>query len=107
MSGHSKWAQLKRKQGVNDTRRGQLFTRLARDITIAVREGGGGDPESNFQLRLAIDKAHTSNMPKDNIERAVKRGTGELAEGGKLDDVVYEGYGPGGAAILVQVLTDN
>lgn len=107
MSGHSKWAQIKRKKGVTDTKRGQLFTRLARDITIAVREGGSGDPEGNFQLRLAIDKARTSNMPKDNIERAIKRGTGESSEGGQLEDVVYEGYGPGGAAILVQVLTDN
>jgi YebC/PmpR family DNA-binding regulatory protein len=107
MSGHSKWAQIKRKKGVTDTKRGQLFTRLARDITIAVREGGGGDPENNFQLRLAMDKARTSNMPKDNIERAIKRGTGESAEGGQLEEVVYEGYGPGGAAILVQVVTDN
>lgn len=107
MSGHSKWAQIKRKKGVTDTKRGQLFTRLARDITLAVREGGSGDSESNFQLRLAVDKARTSNMPKDNIERAIKRGTGESSEGGHLDDVVYEGYGPGGAAILVQVLTDN
>lgn len=107
MSGHSKWSQIKRKKGVTDTKRGQLFTRLARDITIAVRDGGSGDPESNFQLRLAIDKARNSNMPKENIERSIKRGTGELSEGGQLDDVVYEGYGPGGAAILVQVVTDN
>lgn len=107
MSGHSKWAQIKRKKGVTDTKRGQLFTRLARDITLAVREGGNADPEANFQLRLAIDKAHTSNMPKDNIERAVKRGSGESSEGAQLENVIYEGYGPGGAAILVQVLTDN
>lgn len=107
MSGHSKWAQIKRKKGVTDTKRGQLFTRLARDITIAVRDGSSGDPEANFQLRLAVDKARASNMPKENIERAIKRGTGESSEGAQLEDVIYEGYGPGGAAVLVQVLTDN
>ncbi len=107
MSGHSKWSQIKRKKGVTDTRRGQLFTRVAREITLATREGGSGDPEANFQLRLAIDKARGANMPKENIERAIKRGTGESAEGGQLDDIMYEGYGPGGTAILVQVLTDN
>ena len=107
MSGHSKWAQIKRKKGVTDTKRGQLFTRLGRDITIAVREGGSGDPESNFQLRLAIEKARASNMPKENIERAIRRGTGEGLEGGQLEDITYEGYAPGGAALMVQVLTDN
>ncbi|MGE5140879.1 MAG: YebC/PmpR family DNA-binding transcriptional regulator [Rudaea sp.] len=107
MSGHSKWAQIKRKKGVNDTRRGQLFTRLGRDITIAVREGGSGDPEANFQLRLAIEKARASNMPRENIDRAIKRGTGEAGEGAQLEDITYEGYAPGGAAILVQVVTDN
>ncbi len=107
MSGHSKWAQIKRKKGVTDTKRGQLFTRLGRDITIAAREGGSGDPDANFQLRLAVEKARAANMPKENIERAIQRGLGNTSEGGQLDDVTYEGYGPGGAAILVQVLTDN
>lgn len=107
MSGHSKWAQIKRKKGVTDTKRGQLFTRLARDITLAARDGGSGDPDANFALRLAIDKARGANMPKENIERAIKRGTGESAEGSALEEIMYEGYGPGGTAILVQVLTDN
>ncbi len=107
MSGHSKWAQIKRKKGVNDTRRGQAFTRLARDITIAVREGGSGDPDANFMLRLAVDKARGANMPRENIERAIKRGTGEATDGAQLEDITYEGYAPGGAAVLVQVVTDN
>ena len=106
MSGHSKWAQIKRKKGVADVKKGAMFTRLGREIAIAAREGGG-DPNANFTLRLAVDKARTSNMPKENIERAIKRGTGELAEGGQLEDILYEGYGPGGTALLVQVLTDN
>ncbi len=105
MSGHSKWSQIKRKKGVADVKKGAMFTRLGREITLAAREGGG-DPNSNFTLRLAIDKARGANMPKENIERAIKRGMGEL-EGGHLDDVMYEGYGSGGAALLVQVLTDN
>jgi YebC/PmpR family DNA-binding regulatory protein len=106
MSGHSKWAQIKRKKGVADVKRGQMFTRLGREIMLAAREGGG-DPNANFTLRLAMDKARAQNMPKENIERAIKRGTGELNEGGQLEDVTYEGYGAGGAALLVQVLTDN
>jgi YebC/PmpR family DNA-binding regulatory protein len=106
MSGHSKWAQIKRKKGVADVKKGQLFTRLGREITIAAREGGG-DPNANFALRLAIEKARAANMPKENIERAIKRGTGELQEGGQLEEVMYEGYGAGGVALLVQVLTDN
>lgn len=106
MSGHSKWAQIKRKKGVADVKKGAMFTRLGREISIAAREGGG-DPNSNFVLRLAVDKARGQNMPKENIERAIKRGTGELSEGGQLEDVMYEGYGPGGSALLVQVLTDN
>lgn len=106
MSGHSKWAQIKRKKGVADVKRGAVFTRLGREISLAAREGGG-DPGANFTLRLAIDKARSQNMPKENIERAVKRGTGELSEGGQLEDAIYEGYGPGGSALLVQVLTDN
>ncbi len=107
MSGHSKWAQIKRKKAVTDTKKGQIFTRLGRDIVIAARQGGGGDPDANFQLRLAIDKARAANMPKENIERAIKRGTGELFEGAQLEEILYEGYGPGGTALLVQVLTDN
>ncbi len=106
MSGHSKWAQIKRKKGVADVKKGAMFTRLGREIAIAAR-AGGGDPDANFSLRLAVDKARTNNMPKENIERAIKRGTGELSEGGQLEDVMYEGYGPGGSALLVQVLTDN
>lgn len=107
MSGHSKWAQIKRKKGANDTKRGQQFTRLARDITVATREGGSGDPESNFQLRLAVDKARGANMPKDNIERAIQRGLGNAGDGGHLEGISYEAYGPGGTALIVQVLTDN
>ncbi|MGB8644692.1 MAG: YebC/PmpR family DNA-binding transcriptional regulator [Anaerolineae bacterium] len=107
MSGHSKWSQIKRKKGVNDTRRGQLFTRLGRDVTLAVREGGSGDPESNFQLRLAIEKARGANMPRENIDRAIRRGMGDAGEGVQLEDITYEGYAPGGAAILVQTVTDN
>ncbi len=106
MSGHSKWAQIKRKKGVADVKKGAVFTRLGREIALAAREGGG-DPNANFVLRLAVDKARSQNMPKENIERAIKRGTGELSEGGQLDDVLYEGYGAGGSALLVQVLTDN
>lgn len=105
VAGHSKWANIKHRKGKEDARRGQLFTKLARQITLAAREGGG-DPESNFRLRLVMDKARGSNMPNDNIERAIKRGTGEL-EGVNLEEVVYEGYGPGGMAILLEALTDN
>ena len=105
MSGHSKWSTIKHKKAATDAKRGRLFTRLAREITIAAREGGG-DIDINFGLRLAVDKAKSSNMPKDNIERAIKRGTGEL-KGEELSEVVYEGYAPNGVALLVQVLTDN
>jgi YebC/PmpR family DNA-binding regulatory protein len=105
MSGHSKWSTIKHKKAVTDARRGKLFTRLAREITIAARNGGG-DPEINFNLRLAIDKAKSSNMPKDNIERAVRRGTGEL-KGEELFEMTYEGYAPNGVALLIQTLTDN
>ena len=105
MSGHSRWAQIKRQKGVTDARRGQLFTKLARQIIVAARQGGG-NPEANFQLRLAIQKARDNNMPLDNIERAIKRGSGE-AEGASLVEMALEGYGPGGAAILVQALSDN
>lgn len=106
MSGHSKWSQIKRKKGVADVKRGAVFTRLGREISLAAREGGG-DQTANFSLRLAVEKARGQNMPKENIERAIKRGTGELNEGGQLEDAIYEGYGPGGTALLVQVLTDN
>lgn len=105
MSGHSKWSTIKHKKAALDAKRGKLFTRLAREITIAAREGGGNS-ETNFSLRLAVDKAKAANMPKDNIERAIKRGTGEL-KGEDLEEVTYEGYAPHGVGLLVQVLTDN
>lgn len=105
MAGHSKWKQIKRKKAVTDQRRGATFTRLIREITIAAKQGGG-DPAGNARLRTAIDAAKAENMPGDNIERAVKKGTGEL-EGVMYEDVTYEGYGPGGAAILAQAITDN
>jgi YebC/PmpR family DNA-binding regulatory protein len=105
MSGHSKWAQIKRQKGVTDARRGQLFTKLAREIIVVVREGGT-NPESNFRLRLAIQKARDKNMPSENIERAIKRGSGELGTAG-LSEIIIEGYGPHGIAVLVEALTDN
>jgi len=105
MSGHSKWAQIKRQKGVADARRGQLFTKLTREIIVVVREGGS-NPEANFRLRLAIQKARDNNMPLDNIERAIKRGSGQL-EGASLAEMVLEGYGPNGVAILVEALSDN
>jgi YebC/PmpR family DNA-binding regulatory protein len=105
MSGHSKWSQIKRQKGVADARRGQLFTKLGREITVAAREGGA-DPDANARLRLAVQKAREANMPMDTIERAIKRGAGG-GEGAALDEVTYEGYGPGGAAILVEAMTDN
>jgi YebC/PmpR family DNA-binding regulatory protein len=106
MSGHSKWSTIKRKKGALDAKRGKMFTRLGREITVAAREGGG-HPESNNRLRLAIEKAKASNMPKDNIERAIARGTGGGDDGIQMEEVTYEGYGPHGVAILVDVLTDN
>ncbi len=106
MSGHSKWATIKRKKGTADAKRGQLFTRLAREIVLAARESGG-DPESNFKLRLAMDKARANNMPKEGVERAIKRGTGEDKEGGTIEQVAYEGYAPHGIALLIEVVTDN
>ncbi|HWV57776.1 MAG TPA: YebC/PmpR family DNA-binding transcriptional regulator [Longimicrobiales bacterium] len=105
MAGHSKWAQIKRKKAVNDSRRGKVFTKLIREITVAAREGGG-DPNFNPRLRLAVDTAKAANMPHDNIDRAIKRGTGEL-EGASYQEVVYEGYGPGGVALYIETLTDN
>jgi len=106
MSGHSKWAQIRRSKGVNDARRGQLFTRLGREIVVAVREGGSGDPDANFRLRMAVQRARDANMPMDNIERTIKRASGGT-EGNNLEEITYEGYGPGGTAILVQTLTEN
>jgi YebC/PmpR family DNA-binding regulatory protein len=105
MSGHSKWATIRRKKGALDAKRGKIFTRLIREITIAARQGGG-DPDGNPRLRLAIDNAKAANMPADNIERAIKKATGEL-EGSQISELTYEGYGPGGAALLVEVATDN
>ncbi|NJD22352.1 MAG: YebC/PmpR family DNA-binding transcriptional regulator [Melioribacter sp.] len=105
MSGHSKWATIRRKKGALDAKRGKIFTRLIREITIAARQGGG-DPDGNPRLRLAIDNAKAANMPADNIERAIKKATGEL-EGSQISELIYEGYGPGGVAILVEVATDN
>ena len=105
MSGHSKWSSIKRKKGATDAKRGQAFTRLIKEITVAARIGGG-DPEGNPRLRTAIAAAKAENMPKDNIDRAIKKGTGEL-EGVSYDEFLYEGYGPGGAAVLIEVMTDN
>jgi YebC/PmpR family DNA-binding regulatory protein len=105
MSGHSKWATIKRKKGAADAKRGQVFTKFARELQLAAREGG--DPNFNFRLRLIIDKAKAENMPKDNIERAVRRGAGLDSEGGQLEEVTYEGYGPHGVAIYTQTVTDN
>lgn len=104
MSGHSKWSTIKRKKGANDAKRGAMFTRMAREIQIAAREGA--DPEFNLRLRLAVDKAKAVNMPKDNIERAIRRGAG-LEKGEDLEEITYEGYGPGGVALFIEVLTDN
>src|SRR4051812_46472140 len=106
MAGHSKWAGIKHKKAIVDARRGKLFTKLARAITVAAKEGGG-DPEGNPALGLAIQKAKDASMPKDNIERAIAKGTGEGADADALETVLYEGYGPGGVALLVEALTDN
>ncbi len=105
MAGHSKWANIQHRKGAQDKKRGKLFTKLAREITVAARMGGG-DPGFNPRLRLAVDKAKAQSMPKDNIERAIKRGTGEL-EGAEYIEIRYEGYGPGGAAGMVDCVTDN
>ncbi|MEN6528395.1 MAG: YebC/PmpR family DNA-binding transcriptional regulator [Anaerolineaceae bacterium] len=106
MSGHSKWATIKRKKGAADAKRGQVFTRLTREIVMAAREGGA-DPDSNFRLRLAIDKARTQSMPKDNIDRAIKRATGEGKEGEVFEEVFYEGYAPNGVAVIIECVTEN
>ncbi len=107
MSGHSKWSTIKHQKGAADAKRGVLFTKLSRDIALAVRDGGGADPDMNFKLRLALDRAKTNNMPQDSISRAVKRGSGEGSDGETLEQVTYEGYGPGGGAILLQAVTTN
>ncbi|HLA06712.1 MAG TPA: YebC/PmpR family DNA-binding transcriptional regulator [Anaerolineales bacterium] len=106
MSGHSKWSTIKRKKGVADAKRGAVFTRLAREIVIAAREGGS-DVDSNFRLRLAVDKARAENMPKDNIERAIKRGAGEDKDGVVFEQITYEGYASHGVAVMVETVTDN
>ncbi len=105
MAGHSKWANIQHRKGAQDKKRGKLFTKLIREINVAAR-AGGGDPDANPRLRLAIDKAKAQSMPKDNIERAVKRGSGQL-DGDDYEEILYEGYGPGGVAVMVDCLTDN
>ena len=105
MSGHSKWSTIKRKKGANDAKRGKIFTKLIKEITIAARMGGG-DPEGNPRLRSAVTAAKGENMPKENIERAIKKGTGDL-DGAIYEEIMYEGYGPGGVAVLVETMTDN
>lgn len=104
MSGHSKWSQIKRKKGVADVQRGKIFSKMAKAISVAARDGG--DPETNSKLRMEIEKARSVNMPRDNIERAIKKGTGELG-GGKIEEITYEAYGPGGIAIIIEALTDS
>ena len=106
MSGHSKWSSIKHKKGAADAKRGKVFTKLIKEITVAARMGGSGDPDANPRLRTAIAAAKSENMPKDNIERAIKKGTGEL-EGVNYEENTYEGYGPGGAAVFLESLTDN
>ncbi|PKL72428.1 YebC/PmpR family DNA-binding transcriptional regulator [Candidatus Kuenenbacteria bacterium HGW-Kuenenbacteria-1] len=105
MSGHSKWATTKRQKGITDQKRGVIFTKLGNIISIASREGGG-DPEKNFKLRLVIEKAKQANMPKENIERAIKKGTGELG-GAKIEEIIYEAFGPDGVGLIIETLTDN
>jgi YebC/PmpR family DNA-binding regulatory protein len=105
LSGHSKWSTIKRKKAATDAKRGQLFTKLGKEIALAAREGGA-DTETNFKLRLVVDKAKAANMPKDNIERAIRRGAG-LEKGDALEEIMYEGYGPHGVALIIQVVTDN
>ena len=105
MSGHSKWSSIKRQKGVNDVKRGAAFTKVAREVAMAAR-AGGGDPDGNFRLRLAMEKARAVNMPADNIKRAIERATG-AGESEQFEEIVYEGYGPGGVAILVEAATDN
>jgi YebC/PmpR family DNA-binding regulatory protein len=106
MSGHSKWSTIKRQKGAADAKRGAVFTKLSREIIAAAKQGGG-DPAMNFKLRLAVQRAKAANMPNDNIERAIAKATGQGSDGEQLEEMTYEGYGPGGTAILVAVLTDN
>lgn len=106
MSGHSHWATIKRKKGASDAKKGAVYTRLARELAMAAREGGG-DPESNFGLRIAVEKARAQNMPKDSIERAIKRGTGESKDGTTLEEITYEGYAPHGVALMIECVTEN
>src|SRR5246127_2669257 len=106
MSGHSKWASIKHKKAIVDSRRGQQFTKLARAVTVAARDGGG-DPDTNVVLENAIRKAKEASMPKDNVERAIAKGTGEGGEADAIETVLYEGYGPGGVALLVEAMTEN
>jgi YebC/PmpR family DNA-binding regulatory protein len=106
MSGHSKWSTIKRKKGAADAKRGQLFSRLNREVLLAAKDGGG-DPDANIRLRNAIASAKAANMPKDNIQRAINKGTGESLNGVVFEEIVYEGYGPGGAAVVVETITEN
>jgi YebC/PmpR family DNA-binding regulatory protein len=106
MSGHSHWATIKRKKSAADAKKGKIFTRLAREIVLAAREGGG-DPEMNVRLELAIDKAKAANMPKDSIERAIKRGSGEDKDSAELEEILYEGYAPHGVALMIECVTEN
>lgn len=106
MSGHSKWSTIKRKKGALDAKRGQVFTKLAKLISVAARHGGG-DPEMNIKLRLAVDKAKQANMPQQSIERAINKGTGDLSEGAELFELTYEAYGPGGIALIIEAVSDN
>jgi YebC/PmpR family DNA-binding regulatory protein len=107
MSGHSHWQTIRRKKEANDSKKGAVFTKIAREIAIAVREGGGGDTDTNIRLRMVLDNARSMGMPKDNIERAIKRGTGEDKDADEIVQVLYEGYGPNGVAMMIDVLTDN
>lgn len=106
MSGHSKWSSIKHKKGINDAKRANVFTKIGRMVTIAAREGGG-DLSSNFKLKMVVDTARSANMPKDNIERAIKRGTGELKDGAVIEEVIYEAYGPAQVPMLIKTATDN
>ena len=106
MSGHSHWAGIKQRKGVNDAKRANVFTKFGRIVTIAARDGGG-NPDTNFKLKLAIEQARSMNMPKENIERAIKRGTGELKDGAEIVEAIYEAYGPGQVAMLIKAATDN
>ena len=106
MSGHSKWHTIKHKKGALDAKRGKIFTKLIKEITVAARTGGSGDPNQNARLRKAVNDAKAANMPNDTIDRAIKRGTGEL-EGVNYEEITYEGYGPGGVAVMVDAMTDN